>query len=330
MPNILTHYTFARQNVLDTSSTHLDATYVGAQGPDPFFYFGVLPFRKRPFKKEVTSLGGVTQHEELVDNYWAMIEYAGKSPDKELLFSYIDGLFMHYAVDRVCHPYVFFCTGFTDRPEDSEAVQRHYNFGHLWLENYLDFLLGKKEGTFQRPDRTLKLSRHDALAISKMWQAVNEKQQKVPHIEAASFYLALKDYRATLRFAWDPCHWKKGFFKMLFGAESLPYGLVYPKDLRGFESVDFLNEKHSEWRMPAGERRNDSFLDLLVEAKKVYSALHEALWKAKAGQNTKEEIGLLAAHLNHEGIVPGSPKIYWKLIWPNSFQKDVIEHPSAD
>ena len=133
-----------------------------------------------------------------------------------------------------------------------------------------------------------------------------------------------------MRLAWDPCHWKKGLFKRLFGAESLPYGLVYPKDLRGFESVDFLNEEHSEWRMPSGPRRNEGFRDLLNEAKTVYSSLHEALWKAKNGQDTKEEIAKIAAHLNHEGIVPGSPKTYWKLIWPSAFQQDVIEHPSAD
>lgn len=325
MPNILTHYTFAKESVLDPGE-HLDATYVGAQGPDPFFFYGVLPFRKRPHKETIRTLGGVTQHVELTENYWAMIEYARESGDKELLYAYIDGLFMHYAVDRSCHPYIFYNTGFTDRPEDSKEVQNHYNFGHMWMENYIDFILSHKEGTFQRPDKTLKLSKKDALAISKMWSAVNKDHQKVAYVDETSFYLCLLDYRATMRFAWDPLHAKKGAFKRLLGNESLPYGLVYPKNLKGFEDVDFLNEKHSEWRMPAGERKRESFLDLLDEARKTYAALHEALLKAEEGQDEKAEIERISNHINHEGIVPNSPKIYWKLIWPESFQKDVISH----
>ncbi|MCI2111554.1 MAG: hypothetical protein LKK13_04345 [Bacilli bacterium] len=327
MPNILTHYTFAKKNVLDPSPGHLDATFVGAQGPDPFFFYGVLPFRRRPHKKEVRSLGGLTQHEELTDNYWAMVEYARSSKDKDLLFAYIDGLFMHYAVDRACHPYIFFNTGFTDRPEDSEAVRRHYNFGHMWMENLLDFVVGHREGTFQRPDKTLLLIKKDALAISKMWDEVNASHQKVPNVAADSFFKSLLDYRSTMRLAWNPLHCKKGLFKLLAGPESLPYGLVYPKSLKGFETIDLLNERHSEWRMPAGEKRHESFYDLLGEAKGIYSALHACLRRSFGGADEKAAIFSIAGHINHEGIVPGSPKIYWRLIWPASFQKDVVDHP---
>src|SRR5574344_1735258 len=133
MPNAIVHYTFAKENVEDPSA-HLDATFVGAQGPDPFFFYGVLPGKKRPFKNDVQSLGGITQHGELAAPYSAMIAYALKSPQKSLLLAYIDGLFMHYAVDRACHPYIFYQSGFTDRPSDSKAVQHHYNYSHMCLE----------------------------------------------------------------------------------------------------------------------------------------------------------------------------------------------------
>jgi len=326
MPNILVHYTFAKENVLDPGP-FLEATYVGAQGPDPFFYFGVLPFRKRPFKKVVPSLGGITQHLELTEPYNAFIEYAKKSPDKELLFAYIDGLFMHYAVDRACHPYIFFNTGFTDRPEDPIEVQRHYNFGHLYMENYLDFIVAKREKTFTRPDKVLRLKKRDLQAISLMWYTVNQEVQHVPHIEKNTFLLCLHDYRSTMKVAWDPLHYKKGLFKKIFGKESFPYGIVYPKDLKGFETCDFLNEKHTTWRMPAGEKKNESFDDLLREAAVTYSSLHEALMEAKKGANVKDSLTAIGQHLNHEGIIPGSPKIYWKLIWPETFLKDVVAPP---
>src|SRR5574344_105288 len=237
MPNILTHFTFAKENVIDASKEHLDATYVGAQGPDPFFYWGVLPLRARPHKKDVPRLGGLTQHMELTEPYWAMIEYARQSPDKELLFAYIDGLFMHYAVDRACHPYVFYNTGFTDRPEDSEEIHHHYNFGHLYFENILDLIIAKREGTFTRPDRVIALKEKDLKAVSLMWYEVNKAIQKIPNIKPDTFAKCLRDYRSTMRLAYDPHHWKKDLFKKVFGGESFPYGLVYPRDLTGFEGV---------------------------------------------------------------------------------------------
>jgi hypothetical protein len=188
MPNALTHYTFAKEVQLDEGE-HLDAAYLGAQGPDPFFFYGVISPLFRPKRQDVNSLGGVTQHGDVVPPYKAMMDYARMSPDKELLFAYIDGLFMHYVVDSACHPYIFYSSGFTDRPEDTAAVHHHYNYSHMCLEVTIDFLLAHERGTFQRIDKVLALSSSDLKTISRMWRQVNQTVQKVPHIHPLSFYL---------------------------------------------------------------------------------------------------------------------------------------------
>lgn len=325
MPNALTHYTFAFHNALDEEK-HLDAVFVGAQGPDPFFFYGALPGRKRPHAADVQSLGAITQHMEMTEPYDAMIEYAKKSPDKDLLFAYIDGLFMHYAVDRACHPYIFYFTGFTDRPEDSKEVRHHYNYSHMCLEVDLDVIISHREKTFQPIWKVLALSKKDLLAISKMWFEVNASVQRVPNITSESFYFAIKDYRFAEHFAQDPLGIKKPLFGKLFGKESFAHGIVMPKNLSPFKDVDFLNEKHIEWRMPNGESRHESFDDLLKDAAKTYQTLHETVIDAKKGADVKDRISAIGNHINHEGIVPNSPKIYWKLLWPEWFIKDVIPH----
>lgn len=329
MPNIITHYTFAKDKIQDSSPKFVNATYLGAQGPDPFFYYGVISKVHRPNFQDVNSLGGITQHMEMTEPYYAMIEYAVKSPDKELLLAYIDGLFMHYSLDRTVHPFVFYNTGFTDRPEDSEKVHHHYNFGHMCFENILDFIIGKKEGTFRRADHYLKLDNRSLHKISEMWEEVNRQVQHVPFITDNSFYLAVKDFRKTMRFAYSPLGLKKGLFKVIFGKESYPYGICPPRSLRRFEDIDFLNEEHKKWYMPAGSEKSESFYDLYEEAGVLYRSLHSCLKKASDGYNEKKDIDIIGAHINHEGIVPNSPKIYWKLIWPESFLKDTVEHPSS-
>jgi|GEM_PF-689035 hypothetical protein len=325
MPSAITHYTFAKHSLEDPLSAHADATFVGAQGPDPFFFYGCVPFARRLHSKDVNRLGAVTQHMELTEPTMAMIRYAQASPQQALLFAYIDGLFMHYAVDRACHPYIFYFTGFTDRPTDSPVVQKYYNFSHLYMETLIDYLVGKQEGTFKRSDAYLRLSKKDALTIGAMWTAVNQKVQHVPFVKGGTFYQSIKDYRRAVRLAWSPFGLKKKAFKLVFGPHSFAWGLSAPKNLKGFEGCDFLNENHSAWYFPSGgEAHHESFYDLLEEAKKTYLALHKALLKAQKGTDVAEEIERIGAHLNHEGIVPDSPKIIWKLIWPQEFLSDII------
>jgi hypothetical protein len=55
--------------------------------------------------------------------YNELIKYANASSDKELLYSYIEGLFLHYSLDRECHPYIFAKAGYAkDGPK-----KKHYS-----------------------------------------------------------------------------------------------------------------------------------------------------------------------------------------------------------
>jgi hypothetical protein len=325
MPNALVHYHFAKKYGLDEGE-HWDAAFLGAQGPDPFFFFGTANPLFRPHHKTVSSLGGITQHQALAKPYAAMMRYAYKSPDKSLLFSYIDGLLMHYVVDCACHPFIFYRTGFTDREEDSSEVQHHYNYSHMCFEVIADYLLSKKEGDFPAIFEVLRLSNRDLHAISRMWWAVNKEVQKVPYVTPNSFYYAVKDYRRTEHMAIDHSGRKKALAKRIFGPESYGYGMIFPQNLDQFKGIDFLNEAHAPWRMPAGEWRTESFEDLLDKAAIRYRGLHSLLLQAEAGEDIEKALDELSEGLNHEGIIPHSPKIYWKLIWPESFFKDTIPH----
>ena len=168
MPSTLVHYTFALKH-LHEDFGYRDAILLGAQGPDPWEMYGQLPWCHRKDAKTVRRMGRDTQLSPCEGNYRGFIEYALRSDDRDLLFAYIDGLLMHYCLDRACHPYVFWNTGFTDRPEDSPSVRQYYNFGHLFFERTLDVIISKREGTYGRPNIALRCPKADVKAISSMW-----------------------------------------------------------------------------------------------------------------------------------------------------------------
>lgn len=327
MPSVITHYSFAKKYKKDIDDKYLDAYYLGAQGPDHFFAYGMIPFRKRPNKKEVNSLGNITQINELTPNYIGFIEYAKNSEDKELLFSYIDGLLTHYSLDRCCHPFIFYQTGFTDRKEDSKEIHEYYNFSHLIYEVFADLIIGKKENTYGPGKKKIKIKNSQLKIISKMWSEVNKKYQRINNIEDDSFYKSVKDYQAALSLTYSPLGIKKWFLGVIFGKRSFPYGLSAPRNLNKFKDIDLLNELHSDWYMPNNDGpRNESFYDLFdVNAKQLYFELHECLKDAKNNKKYEEQLIKIANHVNHEGIVPNSEKLTWKLIWPKQFIDDIIE-----
>ena len=60
-------------------------------------------------------------------------------------------------------------------------------------------------------------------------------------------------------------------------------------------------------------------------AKQLYFELHECLKDAKNNKKYEEQLIKIANHINHEGIIPNSEKLTWKLIWPKQFIDDIIE-----
>ena len=65
MPAILTHYTFAKFEGVNPERKHFGALVLGSQGPDPFFFYGMLPWKKREGSKVVNTFGSGLHKREL-------------------------------------------------------------------------------------------------------------------------------------------------------------------------------------------------------------------------------------------------------------------------
>lgn len=315
MPAIITHYTFALETMKDANSPYKEAILVGAQGPDPFFFFGQYPFRKRPHAKEVVSFGSTLHEIDISSVYSGLLEYAHGSKDKDLLFAYIEGLFLHYALDRECHPYIFSKAGYASQPPEKK---KHYSASHCRLETYIDILLGKERGTFTyRTDKLLALEEEDLKKISAMWAAVNTVTLKNPYVDDQAFLLSLHDYRKVMHFINTPHRFKRWLIVILAGKDSQPYCMNFPSRFSESEAkLDFFNESHAPWPYPAtGEMRIDSFFDDWSKAEQDYQKVLPLLEKAKNGKDILKELIVFVGDIDHDGIHPSEKISHTQVIW---------------
>ena len=309
MPAINTHYLFAKEHI-SSEEKYKDAFILASQGPDPFFFFGQLPWGRKGRENylDINRFGTGLHHEDITNIYVEMIKYARESEDKDLLFSFIKGFFLHYVLDRNCHPYIFSKTGFSKEPK----MKKFYSSCHSKTESAIDKILGEKDGSWNEDvTYALKIKDNELMKISKMIYVANSKTDKYPSLQEDSYFKSVYDYRKVMKFVNKPHHFKR-FLTRLFGKESMPYSLNYPRNLKKtYGDIDFLNEKHSAWPNPVtGEKTTLSFLELEDRAYDDYLKILPLLEKEMNGEDAKEDISKWVNKLTHDGYHLGEEMKY--------------------
>jgi hypothetical protein len=319
MPAVITHYTFAKE-ITGGDGEHIDAFYLGAQGPDPFFFYGQVPWKPRKGKNEVDQFGRDLHHLDIAPVYDKLIKYAIASEDKDMLLRYIHGLFAHYSLDRRAHPYIFVKAGFAF----TNPSQKLFSSAHCRFEAIIDLLLGKQDGTFARcPARYLKVSNHDLLSISKMWDAINKLTLQKKDFGPKSFYYGVKDYMTSLRMTNLPYVWSGIFLHLVLGGKSLPTQMHYFFHLpKIYRDLDFLNVKKEAWpNFVNNEPRHESFQELWDDAKEDCRSLSPILEKEEKGEDALPELEKFVDKINHDGFKTGEQMKYMDPIWPEYRQE---------
>lgn len=110
MPAFSTHYIFAKEMTdrikeIADFEVNENALLIGAQGPDIFFFHRAFPWQ---IGKTLRKLGSALHREKpsvLLDRLY---EYCKKSNNADIAKSYAFGFILHYALDRNCHPFVYY------------------------------------------------------------------------------------------------------------------------------------------------------------------------------------------------------------------------------
>jgi hypothetical protein len=161
MPDMFAHYLVAEAAAQRTDAGWLlagayDAYKVGAQGPDVFFYSGLVRGRRgRP------NIAHLTHRHKMAASFHSMLAGAAASPaaDRDAAFAFVAGYAAHLCLDAEAHPWVLYWTGDITDGADPAAKPEAYR-RHGILEASIDVIL-----TRERSDDTAWLRRQRLLRL---------------------------------------------------------------------------------------------------------------------------------------------------------------------
>ena len=271
MPDVITHAlgaTEAINRIEDPIASmihkNLNVYRLGAQGPDFFFYYRVLPGQD---DKHSDEYGGRLHQEFPFEFLLSMMDYAKikrKSKDFPILVSYCLGFLTHYAFDLTMHPFIFAHSGVVKKDDPDTHIYRYYHkMYEIACDTYL--LMEKKKqlsGRF-RASQWIDLRGNFPKAIPKMLGACVDS---VHHIKWSyeDYQEALESLPRVLDLTHDPYRIKQYGFKMLETVTRKKYAYTQALYLhRVPEDPSFFNLDRQPWFHPVKHDLvfTDSFMD---------------------------------------------------------------------
>ena len=278
MPAFSTHYIFAKE-LLPWLKDNTDIkisdgmVYLGTQGADIFFFHRVFPWM---LGKSLRKIGSSLHRSKPSEILESMRDYASSTDNKDLALSYICGFIMHYALDRVCHPYVYSLQNkitHGSRFSNSHTV-------HNKIEFAMDSLLIKNRLKIDNPLHfntadTIVLSEKEIHEAGLLLQSVIKSVIGKDICDAAT---AIRDTEYIQSISFD----SHGIKRVIISILDIPIALatkgyklssmLKPKDLE--KAKKYANIEKAVWQSPwSSGKRNESFEELfeiaLLEARQM-------------------------------------------------------------
>lgn len=309
MPSLITHYEFSKQNF----PKHKKIFYLGSQGPDPFFYYGYTsPLRSNI--KEVREFGTYLHEIDPFITFSFLFDYAKNEEDKgneEILIAFIKGLMSHYVLDRTCHPYIFYKTGFP-------LKGTIFSIYHSLLETDIDVLVEENFNDKPSFKEMLKVDNKELKLVSKMMKALADHLNK-EGVDEKSYYRSVKTMITVNR-----CINSKlfGFRKFIFShfmKNTAINAMSHPKLKKLDKKIDYLNLNEEEWfNVVTNESMGkDNFFDLFDKAYIDLAHILQTIDDVYYNDLDYEPINEFIGQINHDGIKIGQKMKYFSLIFKN-------------
>jgi len=306
MPAIMTHFAFAKMRAEENVDN--DVFYLGAQGPDVFFFYG-YSLKKREHIKDIRGFGTHLHHIDISKAYFYLLSYANEKSgrEKEILNRFIRGLFVHYIMDRNCHPFVFYRTGFASEEKD----KNYYFAAHASYESYIDCLIKERFHLKVAPRKAITAQKEKVKIISTMMHHLAKDVFNNDDIKEDSYYISWKDMKFCQVIFHSPLGIKKNIIRLL-APKSAINAMMTPRKVKRNDVLDVLNDAKDEWRdCVTDEIHNDSFLELIAKASDEVDALDKLLASKYSEEQLKDFVHLT----DHDGFRVDSEKKYFKSVW---------------
>lgn len=262
MPDAVTHC-FLAEAARDASNisyltNHFDLMQIGAQGPDPFFYYHFLPWQPNNGAKKLAS----RLHTESTKPFLELIISLADDDESK---AWVSGFLTHFALDTVAHPYVFYRTGLFDK-----ETQENRGY-HLMLERAIDNIYIEQRGIY--PNLYDVKQRHFSRKNipNRIIEILNQAGSTLyQQLDMGDMYAqGYTDFRNAFRWLnYDPIGIKKVIFRLL---DKVTKGDILFSALSAYnyvnQGIDYLNLERTTWHHPStNEAFNLTFDELFDQA----------------------------------------------------------------
>lgn len=300
MPSSLTHYWFIKE-CLEKNKEKLifledfkNVAYLGAQGPDVYFFYGMIPFFIRSNKKTFNHFGVSFHNADPSQNFNKLIAYAEnlKGKEKKICYSYLFGFLAHYTLDRKMHPFVYTITG-TEKTKKNEIA-------HVLFETKLDVAVLNYFQTTPHKVKTYQVIRCDknnVKVISNFFSAT------FPTLQKNTFFNAYKDMVLGEKILFDRFSLKRKLLKCFGLNNSKTYNLIHMARLNNSEIEQCLNMDHLCWVNPFDKQEYYSdFFEFYNFAMNEMNEITRLLNQSYNGKTIQKEIVDFCKKLDFNGI----------------------------
>ena len=301
MPSFLTHYLLGEQvhnnlnnNIKNIITNNYYAFSLGTNGPDLFYFNNSFPWSNRHSNKRVSNYGDISHKYNINDFFKSFILNSNDDISKSFLCGYL----CHWAMDKTCHPYVFYNT-------DGSNLSLPY---HKQFESTIDYLiLDYIKHTNIRSIKHYKLLKYDINSINSIHNILNIIFNNVYNIDISykDIYESCIHIYQAQRLLYDPLGIKKTSLELIekyilhkpYEYSSMIIPTKEPKDL------DILNISKSNWHHPlTNETYNSSFIDLYNTS---YDIAYKVLNLYNDYLDNKIDIDNILNYINNENFDNG-------------------------
>lgn len=258
-----------------------DCALIGAQGPDPLFFYNFLPPR---FGTRVFKLGEAMHAQRVGQMLRAILTAAAKG--EQSVKAWAAGYLSHYALDTVIHPFVY---------ANSFSNGKYATHLHLLLEKAMDTWLYRQQGHqgiprhFEGIRRALKPHKR---IIAQAW--ADAAGQVFPEYGVSSKQIghAMDGAARVGRALYSP---GGRLYKLLHGVGKLlgkPYILTGQMVPLALPDNDFINASGAAWASPweAAMQRKEGLVQLMEQAAERAEAYIRGAFQYFEDETTLEQL----------------------------------------
>lgn len=246
MPNIWTHILFCEDVVDAVKKPYPFSQYesfmnLGAQGPDPFFYYNFWPWIKEGPVQDV----GMALHTKHCGDFLMDLIISAKSKSGQVQ-AYVIGFVTHHVLDRNTHPYIHYRAGY----EGSNHQKLEILIDTIMMKRYHN-LNTWKAPVYKEIDVGRSLNKEVMILL---YESINKHYPGLYRDSPQYIQKAYRDMKHACRILSDPYGWKNILLKSLISSYS-------HQPIKN--DVDYLNLNETTWHHPAtNEPCNQSFIAL--------------------------------------------------------------------